>query len=648
MKKSSELLAIAIVYLFVIKLSGALASSWQEPPSSLLPPLSAVPAPINVSVRAQKKAGSLVADGNLSINGGHSNLVGSVGIGSRNDPISELDVAGNAIADCFNFRDSVTGRPLSGECEFPFPDTKGQLVGPDGQPGPKGPNGADSVVKGPPGDDGQLGPAGIAGVDEIDSFLNSLNSGLGIIFRNLLGNKINSIGGNIPDGIVSRDFTANPCRSGGIYLNSIDPNGVTTCVGLGNNITPEQNVPLTDINVGDYYPNTPSMLIRKSSDNIVNVRVDGLAIQGTVISSACKDRGMAIGRIRGQNISNSSYQNVTIECTAPGTSSSGYCDIQGQTFFCVDANGIRTSIDIAASAVTPIPKNKWTSVAFGDGKFVAVSYNSNTNGVAISSDGVNWKGVDALKDYWTGVVFGNGLFVAVSDGGKVMTSTDGVNWVMTPIPNSSSWKSISYLNGQFIAVGSGPIGIMSSTDGKNWTNVLSGRNMISVAAGSGSCGTASCGAAKFVVVYEDPTVEQVQSSYIDSVTKKINFQAIPLVFNFGGRNNAWHSITYGNGKYLAVSYLNSKNSVMTSSDGWLNTWVGNNGLPPRDWMSVTFGNGVFAAVARNGSNRVMTSADGIIWGSVSGVEDHEWSSVTYGAGKFVAVSRDGASTAFTK
>jgi predicted RecA/RadA family phage recombinase len=105
-------------------------------------------------------------------------------------------------------------------------------------------------------------------------------------------------------------------------------------------------------------------------------------------------------------------------------------------------------------------------------------------------------------------------------------------------------------------------------------------------------------------------------------------------------NNAWRSVTYGNGLFVAVSLSGSGNRVMTSPDGI--TWTARTSAANNNWSSVTYGNGLFVAVSSNGTgNRVMTSLNGITWTSQASAADNQWSAITYGNGLFVAVSDDG-------
>ena len=74
-------------------------------------------------------------------------------------------------------------------------------------------------------------------------------------------------------------------------------------------------------------------------------------------------------------------------------------------------------------------------------------------------------------------------------------------------------------------------------------------------------------------------------------------------------NNSWHSVTYGNGLFVAVSYSGTGNRVMTSPDGI--TWTIRSSAADNDWYSVTYGNGLFVAVSYSGTgNRVMTLSVG--------------------------------------
>jgi len=114
--------------------------------------------------------------------------------------------------------------------------------------------------------------------------------------------------------------------------------------------------------------------------------------------------------------------------------------------------------------------------------------------------------------------------------------------------------------------------------------------------------------------------------------------------------NAWQSVTFGNGLFLAVSNSGTANQrVMISPDGiiWQLRTIGE-----QNWRSVTFNNGLFVAVATSGNIRVMTSPDALGWYIPSigsgNFSTNNWQSVVRGtfAGQnmTVAVANTGSDT----
>ena len=79
-------------------------------------------------------------------------------------------------------------------------------------------------------------------------------------------------------------------------------------------------------------------------------------------------------------------------------------------------------------------------------------------------------------------------------------------------------------------------------------------------------------------------------------------------------------------------------SVVVTPGGWTSAAAAEDNA----WSSVTYGDGKFVAVAQDGSNRVMYSTNGINWTSLAAAENNSWQSVTYGDDKFVAVAYTGS------
>ena len=103
--------------------------------------------------------------------------------------------------------------------------------------------------------------------------------------------------------------------------------------------------------------------------------------------------------------------------------------------------------------------------------------------------------------------------------------------------------------------------------------------------------------------------------------------------------NEWEGVTYGDGKWVAVS-SDGVYRVMYDSNG-SGTWTSASAAEANSWSSVAYGDGRFVAVAWNGTNRLMHSTNGSSWSTsdVSGWDNtRAWWKVRYLNGKFFAIS----------
>ena len=199
--------------------------------------------------------------------------------------------------------------------------------------------------------------------------------------------------------------------------------------------------------------------------------------------------------------------------------------------------------------VLPSPPiiSSWSSVTYGDGKFVAVN---SRNIAAYSTDGIIWTKttLSSTSSDWSLVTYGDRKFVAVTRNNNIAAySTDGITWTQTTLPpDSTNWSSVTYGDGKFVAVSRNNNIAAYSTDGITWTQTT-----------------------------------------------------LPV-------NSYWQSVTYGDGKFVAVD---NSNIAVYSTDGinWTETTL----LSESDWCSVTYGDGKFICMAGEGS--IEYSNDGSIW-----------------------------------
>ena len=108
-------------------------------------------------------------------------------------------------------------------------------------------------------------------------------------------------------------------------------------------------------------------------------------------------------------------------------------------------------------------------------------------------------------------------------------------------------------------------------------------------------------------------------------------------------SETWLSVTYGNGKFVAVA--NYSTTASYSADGI--TWTAAT-MPSRaNWYSITYGNGKFVIIADN-STTAAYSEDGITWIQTTLPSSAHWQSVTYGNGKFIAVVNASNTVAYSR
>src|SRR5882672_5353565 len=86
----------------------------------------------------------------------------------------------------------------------------------------------------------------------------------------------------------------------------------------------------------------------------------------------------------------------------------------------------------------------------------------------------NWTSVaSGTTNHLRAIAFGGGTFVAAGDGGKVLTSSNGITWASQSTGISNALNGVSFGHGQFVAVGSAGL-VMTSGDGAAWATQSSG------------------------------------------------------------------------------------------------------------------------------------------------------------------------------
>lgn len=216
-------------------------------------------------------------------------------------------------------------------------------------------------------------------------------------------------------------------------------------------------------------------------------------------------------------------------------------------------------------------------LAYGAGVFVAVSagnyQNANIqyNTAAYSLDyGKTWTSTTLPSTQsWSSVAFGNGVFVAVSGEGYAQTgslssnaaaySTDGgKTWIASTLPSSQIWSSVAYGDGVFIAVSSNGTAAAYSTDnGETWT--------ASTLPFSGSGSSCVCyGAGSFVAAANNNGNSSGNVSAYSTDGGK-TWGNSP---NIGQDVNSWSSVAFGDGVFVIATFGNAMIGTSTTGNGW--------------------------------------------------------------------------------
>ena len=270
----------------------------------------------------------------------------------------------------------------------------------------------------------------------------------------------------------------------------------------------------------------------------------------------------------------------------------------------------------------PSSNQPWSSVCYGNGKYVAVNGSgggSRSNIMAYSTDGINWtEGNMPSNESWNEVCYGNGKYVAVCNGDIMAYSTDGISWTQGTIPDEN-WESVCYGNGKFVAVAVGNSNIMAySTDGISWTE-----------------GTMPTSNYWYSVCYGNDKYVAVAGYGNNTNIMAYSTDGISWTQGNMPSNQRWQSVCYGNGKYVAICNTNVISNIMAYSTDGISWTQGT--MPDENWNSVCYGNGKYVAIASQ-STTMAYSTDGISWTQGTMPSRQWWNSVCYGNGKYVAVA----------
>ena len=291
------------------------------------------------------------------------------------------------------------------------------------------------------------------------------------------------------------------------------------------------------------------------------------------------------------------------------------------------------------------------------GIFCAVGENpTNASIAATSPDGITWTTRTAFASTWYSVTWSPelSLFVAVGDGAGttsgayVMTSPDGINWTTRTSSANSTWISVTWapeLSLFCASASSGTSRIMTSLDGINWisrmiTVINQWRSICWAPELSMFCVVSDSGVTDSVLTSGIGMPNSLSTMLVNPAHVTVNQQTGVVGI---GTTSPLASRLHVNGTLRSKNVLspNLRASLSTAVDV-VSTWSTRSSAADNSWRSVAWAPelGMFAAVSLDGTNRVMTSTNGINWTIGASIPSATWTSVTWSPelGLFVAVA----------
>jgi hypothetical protein len=303
---------------------------------------------------------------------------------------------------------------------------------------------------------------------------------------------------------------------------------------------------------------------------------------------------------------------VPTSATPVAWSSVDYLD--GQWVALSDGGEVGLSDDGSTWTEQSAPLGSWVAAAYGAGHYVALSSANTVPNEMISENAQEWTtvagppgsprqaGRPTENGQWTSLAYGDGLFVAVSSVGTVDTSPNGVTWSRRFWRPKNSFTSITFGDGRFIAVDAAQGDVLMSLNGVNWS--LLTRPLIgAVAAPSGGLhfGAVTYGDGNFVAFGDSPSgAGYVATSVFGYVWTLHQYSPAEAI----------STVAFGCGSFVAGGQsMGTSNPIITSSTG--ETWTSNDVATPAlpTWTALAYGAGKYLALDAAGDIALSSGTD---------------------------------------
>lgn len=260
-----------------------------------------------------------------------------------------------------------------------------------------------------------------------------------------------------------------------------------------------------------------------------------------------------------------------------------------------------------------VGSQEWCSIAYSNGRYVAVGYNDNGVYSSISEDGINWYPPQKVINDGGNVIYPRLRFLesligndpsdkipSVCSNSGVYQSSDGLQWsILFYYTGGISDIIYAYDHSRTPYLAASKDGkIFYSDDGENWdegaSEPVSGRQSLSY------------GNNMYVMAGPHGQIRYTNSPF--------NTKAWNVAKATGSED--WNDVTFANRMFVAVG---NGGNIGRSANG--KDWELSKKIISAAWLSVTFTNGRFVAVGVDGN--ITTSEDGINWTTPFHIKDEQ-------------------------
>ena len=321
----------------------------------------------------------------------------------------------------------------------------------------------------------------------------------------------------------------------------------------------------------------------------------------------------------GTNITETAYSDKTITIS----------EVTGNLIISISS---MKGISWAAGTVTHEYRYKIPIVKSGGGVFVgyqwrydATSSAETSSKLLFSTDGQSWeeKSIDSFATACA--AYGAGKFVSLGTSGASyiycrhtdLQGNTSADKIVVSTSNAHRISAMIYTGTRYIAIGEKNYAICS-TDGETWVEL----STLPTASGFGNWGALANNGETIVALTVNSAGFYTQTfAYSTDNGDTWTQGTMPIA-------DSWCAITYGNGKFVAITY----DKVAVSDDG-INWTLTDNEIA--NLRNIVFGNGLFV-ITPSSENVCYYSADGISWANTTLPESGDWRALAYGNDKFVA------------